>query len=152
MNSLLQTIDKDYIVAYKSKDQSTISVLRMLKSAIKNYAIEKKIEIDKLKIEDILKIISKEVKQRHEASSQYKKGGRQDLAQRENEEIDILTRYLPKQISDDEIIGILQKIIEQHGSSNPSDFGKIMSLAMPQFAGKADGNKISQILKTLLQK
>ncbi len=152
MNSILQKIDREYIDAYKSKDQSAISVLRMLKSALKNFAIEKRLEINELETNDILKVISKEVKQRQDASSQYQAGGRQDLAQKEIDEISILNKYLPQQLSEDEISKILQTIIDQNGQAKLSEFGKIMSIAMPQFAGKADGNKVSQILRTLLQK
>lgn len=149
MSSIVQQIEKDYIESYKAKNELETSVLRMLKSAIKNAQIEKK---DMFNDDVVYKIIIKEVKQRKESSKLYIRGGRQDLADKEQQEIKIFEKYLPAQLTEDEIKNILSVVMTENGLSSPSDFGKIMSLAIPKFSGKADGSMVSSILKSLLSK
>ncbi len=149
MPSILDQVEKDYIVSYKAKDLPKISVLRMLKSAIKNAKIEKK---DNLSDQDIYKIISKEIKQRRESAEQYKTGNRLDLAEKELDEIKYFEIYLPTQLTDDEINKIIQETISSSGLDSISDFGKIMGLLIPKISGKADGSKVSALLKQILSK
>lgn len=147
MNSLSQLIDNDYISAYKNKETEIVSVLRMLKTAIKNASIAAKSDLDDT---EVIKIISKEIKVRKESAEQYSKGERQDLANKELSEITILQKYLPAQLGDNEIESILLEAINSSGLKDKASFGKIMGLAMPKLNGKADGQRVSQILSKLL--
>ncbi|OQB05655.1 MAG: glutamyl-tRNA(Gln) amidotransferase subunit E [bacterium ADurb.Bin212] len=147
MNSLSQLIDSDYISAYKNQETEKVSVLRMLKTAIKNSSIAAKTELTE---EEIIKIISKEIKVRKESADQYTKGNRSDLADKELSEITILEKYLPTQLSDDEIESILRETINSSGLKDKASFGKVMGLSMPKLSGKADGQRVSQILSKLL--
>ncbi len=147
MSSISSQIEKDFIESYKSKDFSKIAVLRMLKNAIKNAQIDKNKDLTD---QDIFKIISKEIKQRRESAEQYIAGSRQDLADKELEEIKYIEIYLPKQLNDDELTKIIRDTILKSGSNKISDFGKIMSLLMPKVIGIADGKKVSIILKQIL--
>jgi uncharacterized protein YqeY len=147
MNSLSQLIDNDYISAYKNKETETVSVLRMLKTAIKNASIAAKSDLDDT---EVIKIISKEIKVRKESAEQYSKGERQDLADKELGEITILQKYLPAQLDDNEIESILLEAINSSGLKDKASFGKIMGLSKPKLNGKADGQRVSQILSKLL--
>ena len=147
--NILETIDQDLIKAQKEKNEIVILVLRMLKSNIKNKEIEKR---EELKNEDILDIISKEVKKRKESAQAYKEGGREELAEKELEEYNILSNYLPEQLSEDDIRKIIREAIEKTGASIVSDMGKVMGEIMPQVKGKADGSLVSKIVKEELNK
>lgn len=147
--SLKEQIEQDFIKAFKEKDESVSSTLKMLKSAIKNKEIELIKELDD---DATTKVIMSEVKKRKDSASQFENGGRVDLADKEKLEISILEKYLPEQISNDEIKKIICDIIESDGiEKTPNNFGAIMKLVMPKLAGKADGTIISGILKEILQ-
>ncbi len=149
MSSIVQQIEKDFIESYKAKDETRISVLRMLKAAIKNSQIEKG---DQFCDDLVYKIISKEIKQRRESAELYQKGGREDLANKELLEIKVIEKYLPLQLNKEDIISILKSVIAENNLSGTSDFGKSMKLAMAKFSGRADGALVSSILKSLLSK
>jgi hypothetical protein len=146
--TLAEQIEKDYLEAYKSKDEAKTSLLRMLKSSIQNAKIAQKSDLSD---QDTIKIIQREVKQRIDAIEDYKKGGRADLAEKESKEIEYLKIYLPKELSDQELELIIKEGISQTGATGPSDFGKVMGATMPKIAGRATGDRVSQILKRLLQ-
>jgi len=124
-------------------------VLRMLKSSIKNAEIEKRKE---LLPEEIMAILSKEVKKRKEAAEMYKKGGRQDLAEKEESENEIINTYLPEKISEEEIRKVIIKTINETKPSGPADFGKVMGLVMAQLKNQVDGAMVSQITREELNK
>lgn len=146
--NLKQQIDTDLISALKSKDEITSSSLRMLKSAIKN----KEIALGKdLLDSETSEIISKEIKQRKDSAEQYSQGERKDLANKELEEIEILSKYLPKQMSETEIINLVKEAIEKTKASELKDIGKVMGVLMPQIKGKADGSLVSKIVKSKLK-
>ncbi len=146
--SLKETIKTDYLTAYKAKEETKISVLRMLQSAIKNAEIDKK---EELLDEDITKVIQREIKQRRDSIESYKSGGREDLAKKEALELEILTTYMPKQLTDEEVETIVKEVISKVGASSKADFGKVMGAVMPKVAGKADGNQVSKAVNRLLQ-
>ncbi len=146
---LKNQIDQDFKKALKQKNQEILSVLRMIKSAVKNKEIEKKNE---LKDEEVVEVLQKEIKQRKESISDFEKGDRGDLAEKEKKEMDILLRYMPKQLSEDEIKKEAQKAIKEVGAENPADFGKVMGSLMPQLKGKADGAEVAKIVKEELGK
>ncbi|MDA9470170.1 GatB/YqeY domain-containing protein [Enterococcus sp. 5H] len=146
--SLLTTLNDDIKTAMKSKDKETLSVLRMLKSAIQNEQI--KVGRD-LNGEEELTVLSREMKQRRDSLSEFEKAGRDDLADKVKIEITIVEKYMPKQLSEEEIRQIVQKAIDQTGASSPKEFGKVMGAVMPEVKGKADGNQVNAIVKELLQ-
>jgi len=146
--TLAEQIEKDYLETYKNKDEAKTSLLRMLKSSIQNAKIAQKSDLSD---QDTIKIIQREVKQRIDAIEDYKKGGRADLAEKESKEIEYLKIYLPKELSDQELELIIKEGISQTGATGPSDFGKVMGATMPKIAGRATGDRVSQILKRLLQ-
>lgn len=145
----LQTqIDQDFISAMKIKETEKVSVLRMLKSALKNKEIElKRI----LKNEEVGQVAAKEVKQRNDSISEFTKGNRPELAKKEEAEIKILEKYLPKQLSKKEIEKMIDAAIAKTGASTASDTGKIMSQIMPKVKGKADGFLVSKIVREKLR-
>ena len=147
MSSLSQTINEDFIFCYKNHDDLKTSVLRLLKSAIKNREIELKAEPSDL---DIVAILRREIKQRHDSIAQYQLGGREDLAHREQAEIGILEAYLPTQLSTLEIEALAKQTIADLSATGKSDFGRIMGVLMPKLQDKADGRVVSGILNTLL--
>ncbi|MFA5927338.1 MAG: GatB/YqeY domain-containing protein [Patescibacteria group bacterium] len=147
MSSLIDKIEQDYITAYKAKAESKISTLRLLRSALKNASIESK---DKLSDEEIFRVIKREIKQRDDAATQYRQAGREDLATKEMEELEILSAYLPAQLSDEEIRSMVQATIEELGATGPSQFGKVIGSVMSKTKGKADGSRVAKIVRELL--
>ena len=146
---LKQQIEQDLIVALKSRDENTVSTLKMLKSAIKNKEIELIKELDE---EAVVKIIMSEVKKRKDSIFQFENGNRIDLADKERAEINVLEKYLPEMLSDEEIKKIIYAIINEEAiEKNPSNFGKIMKLVMERVSGKVEGNRVSVILKEELK-
>jgi len=146
---IVEQLEQDIIKALKEKREETVSVLRMLKSVIKNKEIEKKGELNE---EDVFDIIGKEAKKRKESAQAFKDGGRNDLAEKELRESDILTKYLPEQMNEDELRKIIKEAVSKTGANSPADMGKVMGQVIPQTKGKADGAIISRIVKEELNK
>ena len=138
--------------ALKARDQIRTSTLRMLLSAIQYFEIAKKSSDYSATDEEVMDVIRKEVKKRTQAIGMYQKGSRQDLADKESKERDILTVYLPAQMDDKELQAIVQSAIEQSGAKEPSDMGKVMALVMQKAKGKADGTKVKNLVQSLLKK
>jgi uncharacterized protein YqeY len=147
--SLLQKFDDDLKVALKTSDTLKVSVLRMAKAALKNKQIDKRGELTE---DDIISVISTLSKQGRESIEQFSKGGREDLAEKERQELTILQSYLPKQLSTEEIDRIIIETIKESLSENIKDIGKVMRLVMPRVKGAADGKIINQRVKELLEK
>ncbi|HLL45046.1 MAG TPA: GatB/YqeY domain-containing protein [Segetibacter sp.] len=149
--SLEQKVMAEMKDAMKSKNEGALRGLRAIKAAI---IIAKTSEgaRGELKEEDETKLLQKLVKQRRDSLEIFKKQNREDLAQKEQEEISIIERFLPKQMTAEELKIPLSEIISQLGASSPADMGKVMAAATRQFAGKADGKVISAAVKDLLSK
>lgn len=145
--TLKETIDQDLKSAILGRDLKKADTLRLLKSAIKNEEINIGEELNDQKVEVI---VAKEVKKRQESIVEYKKGNRAELAESEQKEIEILEKYLPEQLSDEELEEIVSEAISKTKASSMQDMGKVMSFVMPQVSGKADGAKVSQIVKEKL--
>lgn len=145
---LKKRIEVDFLEAFKSKQENVVSTLRMVKAALKNKEIEQGKE---LKDEEVEKIISSEIKKRRDSIIEYKKGERNDLAKKEEEEIDILNKYLPEELSDKEIDKIVDKVIKELGEVNQRDFGKVMGLTMRKVAGRANGDRVSEVVLRKLE-
>lgn len=146
--SLLQKFDDDLKVALKTSDRLKVSVLRMLKAALKNRQIEKREELSE---EDILSVISTLSKQRRESIEQFSKGGREGLAEKERQELAILQSYLPKQLTTEELDRIIIEAIKESSAEGIKDMGKVMRLVMPRVKGAADGKIVNQRVKELLE-
>ena len=131
----------------KNKEQVRKSVVTLIRSAVKQKEVDERVELSD---EDVLAIITKQVKQRKDALEEFKKAQREDLILQTEQEIDILMQYLPKQLTDDELEFIIKEIINQIGASTMKDMGKIMGLTMPKVQGKADGKRINEIAKKYL--
>lgn len=147
--TLQEQINADVISAMKAKEEISLRALRSLKSALLLAASEpgaNGIVTD----ESALKIFQKLAKQRKESLDIYVQNKREDLAQVERDELEIIEKYLPKQMGEDEIKAVLQGVVTEAGASSAADFGKVMPLAMKALAGKADGKVISAVLKQIL--
>ena len=145
--SLKDKLTEDLKQAMRQGDELGRSTLRLVMAAIKNAEIEKRRELEE---GELLAIIAKEAKQRHESIAQFERGGRQDLADREEAELQILLAYLPEQLSREEIEAQARQIIEEVGAASPAQMGQVMRRLMPLMQGKADGKLVSQVVKELL--
>ena len=147
--SLKQQIDNDIKTAMLAKNKDELMALRAVKSMILLAETEKS-GTGELTTEVESKLLMKAAKQRKESADIFQKEGREDLAKTELLELEVISRYLPKQLSEVEIQAEVKKIVEQVGAKGPQDMGKVMGTATKQLAGKADGKLISEIVKKLL--
>lgn len=145
--SLVEKINQDLISALKNKEQLRLSTLRMLSSELKN----KKIDLGKdLTDDEAFAVITKEVKKRKDSAQIFKDGSRDDLAQKELDEVEILSKYLPKELSDNELLALVKEAIAETGASTKADMGKVMGVLRPKVAGRADGAKVAQLVQANL--
>jgi len=135
--------------AMKAKDEVALRGLRAIKAALLLLKTSGSGEITQ---DDEIKMLQKLVKQRNDSLDIFKQQNRSDLAQKEEEEIRVIEQFLPKQLSDDEIRAEVEEIIKETGASSPADMGKVMGVATKKLAGKADGKKISMLVKELLNR
>ena len=147
--SLLTTLNEDMKQAMRAKDKETLQVIRMLKASIQNEQIKKGQDLND---EEELTVLSREMKQRRDSLTEFEKADRTDLADKVKKEIVIVEKYLPAQLSEDEIRAIVTEAIATTGATSPKEFGKVMGAVMPKVKGKADGNQVNAIVKELLNK
>ena len=133
--------------AMKSKDSVKLGTVRSVISAVKNQEIDLKKELSE---EEILTIISREVKKRKEAAVLYEKGNRPELKDKEIQEMKILQTYLPEQVSEKDLRRRIQEVIDETGAEGMKDFGKIMKILVPEFKGKADNSLIKELANDYL--
>ncbi|SHH17388.1 GatB/YqeY domain-containing protein [Thermosipho atlanticus] len=143
---LKETIMKDLKNAMKERNEIKIRTLRLLNSAIKNFEVEK---MNSATDEEIGRLVLKEIKKRQESIQAYKAAGREDLAAEEEKELEILKKYAPKMLSEDEIKNIVKEIIKELNATQ-KDFGKVMKEAMAKLKGKAEGSVVSKVVKDIL--
>jgi uncharacterized protein len=146
---LKQQIDNDIKTAMLAKNKEELMALRSIKSLILLAETEKGVSTE-ISSETENKLLMKAAKQRKESAEIFSKEGRTDLASKELLELEVISRYLPKQLSEAEILVEVKKIIEQVGAKGPQDMGKVMGTATKQLAGKADGKLISDLVKKML--
>jgi len=146
---LTEKISRDLINAMKAKDPVALEAIRAAKTAFILAKSEKGTDAV-LSHEDELKIIQKLVKQRRESAAIYKENNRMDLYDKEVAEADVLEKYLPAKMSEEELVKVLKEIIVRVGAKTPSDMGKVMGVATKELAGKADGKEISARVRQLL--
>jgi len=137
--------------AMKAKEEKRLSTLRMVNSAIKNADIEARGNgKEPLSDDDILALLQKMIKQRQESVALYEKGGREELAAQERAEIAVITAYLPKQMSDDEVLAAIKAAIAETGAAGMKDMGKVIAELKAKFTGKMDFGKASGLVKAAL--
>jgi len=144
--NLLDQIKNDLITAQKSKNELVLATLRLLLSSVKNREIEVK---KPLSTEEIVSVIRKEVKMRSDAFDAFSKAGRTELAEKEASESQVLQKYLPVEMSDEEIKIIIRSVIDNMGTST-GDFGKVMGQVMSKVGQKANGQRVSELVKEML--
>ena len=145
--SLSARIEKDYVTAFKAKKTDEVAVLRMLKAAVKNKQVELRRE---LADNEILDVVSKQVKQRQESIDQFRAAGRIDLAEIEEREHLILRAYLPTALSPAELEAAVASTIQTLGVSDMKDMGKVMNAIMGEHAGRVDGKELSALVRAKL--
>lgn len=143
--SLMQTIESARIQAMKEKNTAALSTLRVLLSALKNKQID---AAEPLTDEEVQKVVAMQVKQLKDANSEFEKGGRDDLIEANNAEIQILNQFLPEQLSEEELKTIISGVVAAAGE-NPQ-FGQLMGAAMKEVAGRAEGNTVRTVLQSML--
>ena len=146
--SLLDTINQDLKTAMKSGDEVGKRTLRGLKAAITR--AEKDNSNQPLSDDQILAVLQKQAKQRRDSIEAYQQAGRTDLVEEEQAELAVIERYLPQQMSEDEIRAAARAVIDEVGAAGPRDMGKVMGKLMPQLRGKADGRLVNQVVRPLL--
>ena len=139
----------DLKTAMLAKDEKSLRSLRAIKAAIINTKTAEGFS-GEVKEEDEVKLLQKLVKQRKDSLEIFEKQNREDLASKEREEIEVIEKFLPKQMSEDELKSIIAKIVERSGASSSADMGKVIGMANKELAGKADGKTIASIVKDIL--
>jgi uncharacterized protein len=145
--TLEDQINEDLKNSMKSRDETRVSCLRFLKSNLKNKQVEK---MGKLQDEEILAVISSLIRRSMESVKEFKQGGREDLAAKEEREIEILYGYLPKQLSPEDVESTIRETISELSAEGIKDLGKVMKAAMGRLSGKAQGKEVNEIAKRLL--
>jgi len=149
--SMLQDqIDNDYKKAMLEKNQVKSSTVSFLRAQIKNVIIDKK--TDKLPDVEVIAIIKKQVKQRQDSIEQFGKGGRTDLVEKEKAELNILLSYLPAEMLETDLKGIVEAAVKEAQATGVKDMGKVMKVLLPQVAGKADSKRVSDLVKEILSR
>ncbi|MBO9632200.1 MAG: GatB/YqeY domain-containing protein [Chitinophagaceae bacterium] len=150
--SLEQTVNTELKAAMLAKDEAGLRSLRAIKSAILLAKTAEGASGGDLTADAEIKLLQKLVKQRKDSLEIFQQQNREDLAKKEQEEISVIEKFLPKQMSPEELKAAISEIIASVGASSPADLGKVMGVASKQFAGKADGKTISALVKELLSK
>ena len=145
--SLKQRLMEDLKISMRNKDKTKKNAIILIKSAIKQQEVDQRVE---LQDEDIIDIISKQLKQKRNSIEDFKKGNRKDLIELTNQEISILKTYMPNQLSEEELEDIIKKAIDETKAESKKDIGKVMSKVMPQIKGRADGSKVNKIVMKYL--
>ena len=145
--SLREQLDADLLEAVRSKDGLRRSALRLIKASVQS---EEKSRGKELGDDDVVQVLSREAKRRRESIEAFRDGNRPDLVEKEEAELALIAKYLPQQLSEDEVREIARAVIEEVGASGPGERGKVMGRLMPQVKGKADGKMVNQIVGELL--
>jgi hypothetical protein len=145
--SLKEQLNEDLKTAMRNKEVVKRDSIRAINTMIKQIEVDERKELTD---EDVIKLIQRGIKQREEAIAQYKAASRDDLVQKEQEQVDVFMLYLPAQLSDEELEAGMKEIIAQTGANSMKDMGKVMGAATKTFAGVADGKRINEMVKKLL--
>ena len=145
---MVEQLDKDMIEAMKAKDKDRLTVIRMVKAALKQEQIDHKKEIND---ELLVDVVNKQIKMRKDSIAEFEKGGRDDLIQKTQEEINVLMKYLPEQLSKDEVEKIINDLFDELKPEGQKDMGKVMKEAQAKLKGKTDMKEVSSIIREKLQ-
>ncbi|MEG2171924.1 MAG: GatB/YqeY domain-containing protein [Desulfovibrionaceae bacterium] len=148
--TLNERIEKEYIEAYKAKQQLKLDVLRLLKTAIKNLLVEYRRPGGSLDDAEIMDVLLRQAKQRQDSIEQYRAANRHDLADKEAAELVILQEYLPRPLSTEELAAAIDTAIHSTGASKPQDMGKVMAAMMELYKGRVDGKVLSSTVRQRL--
>ncbi len=144
-----EQLTNDLKAAMKARDQLRMDVIRMIKAAVQSKEIDLNRHLDKVELSRIMTTL---IKQRKEAAEQFEKGNRQDLAQKELQEASIIEQYLPKAMSDTEILQVIETAIREAGATSPKDVGPVMKVVMSRLAGQpVDGKRVNELVRAKLQ-
>lgn len=146
-DSLKDKITEDMKAAMRAKDAARLSAIRLLLAAIKQREVDERVTLSD---EQIVAVVDKLLKQRRDSITQFESAGRQDLADGEKFEVQILQEYMPQQMSEAEILGQVAEAVATAGAAGPQDMGKVMALLKPRLAGRADMSKVSALVKQKL--
>ena len=146
--TLMERLRKELIAAQKGGDRFRVGVLRFFLSALKNREIELRRELTD---EDVIGVAQRLVKQRRESIESFRKGGREELAEKEQKELEILKEYLPESLSEEAIIELAEQTIREVGATSRGDMGRVMKNLMPKLKGRAEGRQVQQIVTRLLE-
>ncbi len=147
--ALAEQIQADLTAAMKARDTETVKTLRLVVAAIRNARVAEGHSGD-VTDEETLELLAREAKRRSEAAEAYDKAGRTELAEAERAELEVIRRYLPAQLSDEELGAIVAEVIAETGASGPGDLGKVMSAVMPRVKGRADGKRVNAAVRERL--
>ncbi len=148
VSSLKQRIDQDSREALKTKDSLRLNVLRMIRSDIRYKEIEKRSELSD---DEVILVLSSSIKKRKDSIEQFEKGGRDDLASKEKMELEVILKYMPEQLTEEELNQIITQAIKDVDAAGPPDLGKVMKQIMPNVRGRANGKKINLLVSSRLQ-
>lgn len=147
---LYETISKDMVNAMKSKDKDSLNTLRLLKSAIDLYLVNNKLDRNNASDEVVIDVVSKQVKTHRESIEEFKKGNRDDLVANLNREIELLSKYLPEQLTSEELEKVVEEVFSKVNPVSVKDMGAIMKEITPLVKGKADMREVNSIIKEKL--
>ena len=142
-----ERIQTEVKAALKAGDRERVATLRLLSSAIQNETIRAGAEVDE---EGFIRLVRKALKQRRESAEQYRVGGREELAEREEREADILAVYLPEEVGEEELRAAIVALVEERSLAGPAAMGQVMKEMMTRFAGRADGGVINRLAREVL--
>ncbi|MFC5703663.1 GatB/YqeY domain-containing protein [Cohnella faecalis] len=145
---LAEQLNEDMKQAMRDGDKFRLSTIRLIRASVKNVEIELRRELDD---NDLIQIMSRELKQRRDSLLDFEKAGREDLVANVSAEIDIISQYLPQQLTEEEIKAIVEQTIQETGASSKADLGKLMGALMPKVKGRADGKLVNQLVQQALQ-
>ncbi|MBN2908544.1 GatB/YqeY domain-containing protein [Polycladomyces sp. WAk] len=145
--SLLERLNQDMKTAMKNKEKTKLSVIRMLRSEIKNEEIQRQHELSD---EEVIEVLMRELKKRKDALQQFEDAGRDDLVQQLREEIAVIEPYLPEQLSEEELRELVREVVQETGASSKADMGKVMKAIMPRVKGRADGKLVNRLVQEVL--
>lgn len=148
--SLEEKIGQDYVAAMKARDSFASSVFSFLRAQIKQVMVDKRLE--KVPDEEVIAVIKKQIKQRQDSIAQFKAGGRVDLAEKEEKELELLKKYLPAEMSAEQIKNIIEEVVKASGASSIKDMGRVMKDVLGRLAGGADNQTVSALVKERLSR
>lgn len=146
-SAIEEKLKKDIVSAMKARDKQLLAVLRMLQSELKNASIEQKRELHE---EEVIRILQSYAKKREDGAVEMRKAGREELARKEETELEIVKSYLPEQMGDEELDGVVEKVVGEKGASGPRDMGPVIKAVLAEVGGRADGSRVSAAVKRKL--